>query len=315
MIIVTGGLGFIGNELVRQLKREGAEVLIIDNRNRVAPDIEDIMDVPIEYVDIVDYNTISAIFQKVRPTTVYHLAAIHFIPECNENPERTLRVNVEGTQSVLRAAVSSGTRQFFFASSGAVYADSPHSLKEEDKIAPVDIYGYSKLFGEQLCVWYAKEGNLQVAICRIFNNYGPRETNLHIVPEIIKQMKQGDKLQLGNIKPIRDYIHTKDTARAMILLADKIKGNLTTVNLTNGEGYSVEDLIAMFRIHTGRDLVYLKDSSRYRKVDKSIQTGNVSYLKELTGWEPQIKMEEGLRELLKYEGLITHPQKPVNTKV
>ena len=204
MIIVTGGLGFIGNELVRQLKQRGENVLIIDNRNRVAPDIEDIMDVPIEYADVVDYNTISAIFERVKPKTIYHLAAIHFIPECNENPERTLRINVEGTQSVLRAAASSGTRQFFFASSGAVYADSPNSLKEEDKIGPVDVYGYSKLFGEQLCEWYAKESSLQVAICRLFNNYGPRETNLHIIPEIIKQLKEGDELHPGNIKPIRE---------------------------------------------------------------------------------------------------------------
>jgi UDP-glucose 4-epimerase len=100
MIVVTGGLGFIGNELVRQLMRSGQEVLVIDNRNRVATDIADISGIRSENIDIIEYTKIKELFLDVRPEIVFHLAAIHFIPECNENPERTLRINVEGTQSV-----------------------------------------------------------------------------------------------------------------------------------------------------------------------------------------------------------------------
>lgn len=304
MIAVTGGLGFIGNELVRQLMQAGEEIHIIDNLNRRAPRIEDLDKVPVAIIDIMDFQRLSAWFQSHKPEVVFHLAAIHYIPECNENPERTLRVNVEGTQSVLRAAALAGVRQVVFASSGAVYADLRDALKENSPIGPVDIYGQSKLFGEHLCALAGELYGMNIVMARLFNNYGPRETNPHIIPEIISQLRSGRKLTLGRINTVRDYIHVSDCAEALRRLAAARIAGVVPVNVATGVGHTVAQLIDLMAVLTGASIDVSHDSGRVRKSDKETQVASVEKLRRLTGWAPDRPMGEGLRDLLKFEGLL-----------
>jgi UDP-glucose 4-epimerase len=304
MVVVTGGLGFIGNELVRQLRRQDEEVVILDNRNRIAPDIQDLAKISLAEIDLTDQKAVSDFFIEVKPEKVFHMAAIHYIPECNDNPERTLRVNTEGTECILRAASHAGVEKFIFASSGAVYADSSKALAETDPIAPVDIYGWSKLFGEQLCQFNHSLNSTTTVVCRLFNNYGPRETNPHIIPEILRQLRLGNELKLGNIGTIRDYIHTEDCARALITLADCCHSGVTTVNVANGRGYTVHEIIQLIEKITSRKIEIHFDEKRTRKFDKQTQVANIGKLINLTGWSPSKSLEAGMTELLRYEEFI-----------
>jgi UDP-glucose 4-epimerase len=303
MIVVTGGLGFIGNELVRQLKAAGEKVAILDNENRVAPAIEDLKDVPRYTIDITDGAAVDALFGTLRPRCVYHLAAIHYIPECNAYPERTIRVNVEGTLSVLNAAIKNQCERFLFASTGAVYADSPLPLSEKDEIAPVDIYGWSKWFAEELC--RSKKEDIQLTICRLFNNIGLRETNAHIIPEIISQLKTGTRtLQLGNTTTIRDYISTEDTAQALIQLGKRRHDGPEVYNIATGTGASVDELIQLMSALLNEEINITTDTARFRKADKQVQLADVTKLKHTLGWEPQYALKEVVHQLMKFEGLI-----------
>jgi UDP-glucose 4-epimerase len=305
VVVVTGGLGFIGNELVRQLKASGGnDISIVDNKNRIAPDTEDIQDVKLYERDLTDHLGLSELFQKLKPEIVFHMAAIHYIPECNDNPERTLRVNVEGTQSVLRAAAAAGTKKIVFASSGAVYADSSGSLEESSAIAPVDVYGWSKLFGEQLCHLNHSLNGTCTVIARLFNNYGPRETNPHIIPEIINQLRRGDVLRLGNISTVRDYIHTTDCAKALMKLAEHANHGISIANVASGAGYTVREIIDIIQSFTGRSIDVQLDDRRLRKFDKQTQVANISLLKSVTGWQPEKSIDDGMVDLLKFEKLI-----------
>ena len=162
MNVVTGGLGFIGNELVRQLLQANEKVMVLDNRNRMAPDIGDLAQAPVMELDLTNHQRVASTLTELKPKVVYHLAAIHFIPECNANPERTLQVNVEATMGLLRACATANVEHFLLASSGAIYADSPEPLKEESTIGPVDVYGYSKWFAEELCRWQASTTGLKI---------------------------------------------------------------------------------------------------------------------------------------------------------
>jgi UDP-glucose 4-epimerase len=304
MNLVTGGLGFIGNELVRQLKASGKEVVILDNKNRIAPDIDDISDVKLAEVDLTDHDGVRALLQKLKPEVVYHLAAIHYIPECNDNPERTLRINVEGTESILRASAAAGVKKIVFASSGAVYADSAQPLAETSPLAPVDIYGWSKLFGEQLCHLNYNLNKTPTAICRLFNNYGPRETNPHIIPEIINQLRSGDTLKLGNISTIRDYIHTADCAKAIIKMAEYEHTGVSTANVAGGKGYTVKEIIELIGQITGRPIEVQMDDKRLRKFDKQTQVADLRALKDMTRWQPEMDLQKGMTDLLRFEKLI-----------
>lgn len=303
MHLITGGLGFIGNELARRLSRE-EEIAILDNRSRVAPRIEDLADLPVHSVDLTCHETVKEVIVALRPRVVYHLAAMHFIPECNAAPEQTLRVNVEATMGLVRACSAAGVEHFLFASSGAVYADSPEPLGELSAVAPVDIYGWSKWFAEELCRWHARQTGLRITICRFFNNYGPRKTNLHIIPEIVQQLRSGDILHLGNMCPRRDYIHISDTAKALQSLARLRPEGVQTVNIASGEHASVDDLVALLAEILRRRLQVVTDPSRFRKADKLIQVADTNCLRRLTGWAPEIRLREGLTDLLRFEGLL-----------
>ena len=304
MNVVTGGLGFIGNELVRQLLRAGEEVVILDNRNRVAPDIGDLAAAKVVEVDLTQHERVAALLADLKPKTVFHLAAIHFIPECNANPERTLRVNVEATMGLLRACAATEVQHFLYASSGAVYADSPLPLKEESLVGPVDIYGWSKWFGEELCRWQAAASGLKTTVMRFFNTYGPRETNAHIVPEIITQLKNGSRLRLGNTNPRRDYIFTADIAKSVRLLAKIPPASCQTVNIARGEDASVDELVVLLSELLGRPIPVEVDQSRFRQADKLVQKGDITKLRQLLSWQPEVPLRTGLRQLLEYEHLL-----------
>lgn len=304
MVIVTGGLGFIGNELVRQLKKANQEIIVVDNKNRIAPKIEDIQDLPVAEIDITDFKKLSGWMKEVQPDVVYHLAAIHYIPECNENPERTLRVNVEGTQAVFRAAAEANVSKIVFASSGAVYADSSEALRESAPIAPIDVYGWSKLFGEQLCTLYHQLHETPIVIARLFNNYGLRETNPHIIPEILNQIRIQNHIRLGKITTIRDYIHTTDCAKALIKLAEAHQNGIETVNVATGIGYSVKQIIELIEMIMGRSIHVDHDNHRLRKFDKQSQVANIDKLKSITKWEPEVNIQTGINRLLEFENLL-----------
>jgi len=298
---VTGGLGFIGNEVVRQLLPRG-DVFVIDNHARVAADIADLADVRVYRADITDGRATEEIIGQQAPDVVIHLAAIHFVPECNANPALTLRVNVEGTLSVLSACRNAKVKHTLVASSGAVYADSPESLTEAAPLAPVDIYGISKKTAEELCQWMAGAG-LPVTVFRLFNTYGPRETNAHIIPEIISQLKRGDTLRLGNVKPVRDYVYVSDVAAALVALAGTRPDPYRVYNLSSGHHASVEELVGIMGDLLGRPLGVEVDPNRFRPADKLIQTACIDGIVEATGWRPAFDLRRGLRTLLQYEGL------------
>jgi UDP-glucose 4-epimerase len=242
--------------------------------------------------------------REAAPDVVVHLAAIHFIPECNADPARTVRVNVEGTLSVLLACQACGVKHTLFASSGAVYADSAAPLAEDSAVAPVDVYGLSKRMAEDLCSWMALTRGLPVTIFRLFNVYGPRETNAHIIPEIIGQLKRGDTLRLGNVKPVRDYIYVSDVAAALGALADIIPQPLRVLNLSSGHSASVEKLIDRIGRLLDRRIDVIIEPGRFRPADKQIQTADIAAIAKIAAWRPAVDLDGGLRALLQYEDLL-----------
>lgn len=300
-VLVTGGAGFIGSALIRHLAERGDEVFVVDDLSFGRRELADIPDDHFFVQDIRDRKAMRKIIADVAPRTVLHLAAVHFIPYCNQHPAEATDINISGTMSLLDAcAVVPSVQQVFVASTAAVYPIANDAMNEEVEVGPLDIYGITKLATERLASEYHLRTQIPVIVGRFFNAFGPNETNPHLIPEIQRQVMSGKrKLHLGNLDPKRDFIHTDDMGRAMIALLEKIKSGYNIFNIGRGIEYSVREVVEAFERQLGERLEIVVDATRVRKVERMHLLADVSKLKQATGWEPQWDLDQGVATLLK----------------
>ncbi|MBY0384325.1 GDP-mannose 4,6-dehydratase [bacterium] len=306
---VTGAAGFLGSHVLEQLIQAEQSVLAIDDLSwGIEKHLKPLSKSKLNYfskTDIRQEQKVAEELNQFRPDYIVHLAALHYIPEAIKNPCLALDINVRGTQSLLKAARNCGCQTFFFASTGDVYEKTEADNDESQTLAqPYNIYGLSKLFGESLIqLEQSQYQEKKMIVGRIYNLIGPRETNPHIIPEIIKQLKvDQNKLSLGNIWPTRDYVPVNECARAIIDLCMKTTDPLTTVNIATGVGQSVEMLIQQIEKILGNSILVEKDPNKVRSVERARLVANVSKLKKLIGWAPTSRVESILRELFISEG-------------
>ncbi|MFZ1689169.1 MAG: NAD(P)-dependent oxidoreductase [Flavobacteriales bacterium] len=302
-VLITGGAGFIGSALSKHLQEEGHEVLVLDNLSFGRRDLAGVPDTRFFNVDIRDRAATQQVMDDTRPNIVLHLAAIHFIPYCNQHPAEAADININGTINVLEAAGSKGSvEQVFVASTAAVYPIADGAMDEEQATGPMDIYGTTKLATEKLASEFHLRTKMPVIVGRFFNAFGPNETNPHLFPEIQKQVLGGARtLKLGNLDPKRDYIHTEDMSRAMSALLAMGNKGYDTFNIGRGIEYSVREIVEAFERQLGEKLSIEVEPARVRKVERMHLLADVRKLKSATGWAPKWDIDEGVATLLKEE--------------
>lgn len=299
-VLVTGGCGFIGSALVPALQETGVEVVVLDNNSYGMRDSVAVKDSAFFGVDILDRDEVFKCVKTARPDAVVHLAAVHFIPHCNQFPFETSNINLQGTINVLDAAAATRTvGQVLFASTAAVYPCCEGPIAESQSVQPLDIYGLSKAVGERLCQDFHVATAIPTIACRFFNAFGPNETNPHLIPEIQRQLLAGNRiLRLGNLEPKRDFIHTSDMAAAMLRLLDVCRNGYEVFNLGSGVEYSVRDIVAAFAEVLGEPIDIEVDPSRVRKVERAHLLADIGKLTKHTGWVPRTNLVTGLASLV-----------------
>ena len=300
-ILITGGNGYVGRQLTRRLSDRHA-VCVVDNlrygQNRFSA--EDLAKISFEPIDIADEGAVAELVDEFAPTVIVHLAAVHYIPECERDPWNALRTNLMGLVSLLLAAPENS--RFVYASSGAVYKpdDSPHR-EAKAALEPNDIYGLTKLHGEHYVRYLAQKRSLAAVIVRLFNVVGPGETNPHLLPEIVAQLKAGHTVvRLGNLWPKRDYIHVEDAARGFATVAtvrNLSPKTTVTVNLGTSQPYSVEEILRKLREIANIDFSFEQDSDRVRAVDRPFLAADTTQIQQRFGWSPSFTIDDALRDL------------------
>jgi len=299
-ILVTGGAGFIGSALISKLQSLGHTISVIDNLSFGNREFLTISDMHFYKLDMLDQSALMSAMQTISPDWVIHLAAIHFIPYCNQHPTEAGLTNIQGTINILNAAKSlKNLEKIFFASTAAVYPICNNAIPESQPPEPTDIYGISKLAGEHLMNEFYLQTSIPTIIGRFFNAFGPNETNAHVIPEIQRQVNSGARtIQLGNLDPKRDFIHTFDMAIAISQLLDKFDNGIETFNIGRGIEYSVKEVVQAFEQALGEEIVIQVDPSRVRKVERMHLLANITKLKNFIDWEPQISLNQGIKTLV-----------------
>jgi UDP-glucose 4-epimerase len=299
-IFITGGAGFIGSAIVKSLQKAGNELMIFDDLSFGNRKFIDVPDTHFIEQSILNKDALKNALLQFSPHQVIHLAAIHFIPYCNEHPFESANINISGTINLLEACKEvKALEKVFFASTAAVYPICDGAINENAERGPLDIYGLSKLTGEELCKKFHKESGKTTIICRFFNAFGPNETNPHLIPAIQKQIVDGNRaIMIGNTLPKRDYIHTYDMARAVQALLEKFEGGIDTFNLGRGVEYSVTEVLQAFEKALGEPLKIETDPARVRKSDRLHLLADISKITRQTGWQPEISLEDGIKTLL-----------------
>lgn len=306
-VLITGGAGFIGRWVVDRCLQQGCQVAVYDDFSAGTRDhLADFADAVTVYeADILDQVALDAAFAAVRPDVVIHLAALHFIPYCNTHPEEAMRINGEGTYAVLHAGARHSARRAVVASSGAIYPSVEAPIPEDLAPEPPDVYALSKLTSEHVAAYFARTTGLSCVAARLFNTYGPWETNPHLIPHIMESLHQGPSVQLGNIHTKRDYVYVEDVARFLVALADAdLPTGYETVNVGTGVEYSAEDIVRTLGDLLDQEIIIEVDDTRVRTVDKMHQRADTARLERLTGLAAIHDLEAGLMKLLHHEQLL-----------
>jgi UDP-glucose 4-epimerase len=305
-VLVTGGAGFIGSHLVETLLGLGAEVLVIDDfrcgkREHLAK-AASAGRLTIAEGDIRSADDLR-LLGEFAPDVVFHMAALHFIPYCNTHPQEALDVNVLGLDTLLRALRCAPVSAFVFPSSGAIYGFGDEPWPETAPPRPDEIYGISKWMGEQMMArFHADRPGVRAVVARLFNTYGPRETNPHVLPEIMKALGEGKPVELGNMWPKRDLIFVTDTAAALVAVAQGGPG-FEIFNVGTGTGTTIQDVVRTIEMIAGSPLNVRQVPERMREGDGHL-ISDPRKLIDVTGWKPRYDLGAGLRLLLEAEGLL-----------
>jgi len=297
--LVTGGAGFIGSRLAASLIDGGWKVAVLDNLSSGSQDKLP-QSVDFREGDVTSYEDVRGFIEDFRPEAVFHLAALHYIPACNRDPELTFRTNVWGTYNILKACRKFKPNFFFFASTAAVYPIVEVPIPEITPPAPIDVYGITKTLAEDLCHLFHLETGKPVVIGRIFNVYGPGDPIPHVIPEIIAQVLNGqESIKLGNLFPKRDFIHVEDVAEAISALANAINDDFKIFNIGTGVTTSVAEIVSICEDILGRRLKIQQDTKKVRPVERPTLCADIHKISQRLGWVPKISIRKGLGELLK----------------
>ena len=306
-VLITGAGGFIGSHLTERLLKMGAHVRALiysDREGRTGY----LSKVPEEHKDrlqlcfgnIRDASFVNAVTRGMD--TVFHLAASTSVVYSYSNPDDTVITNVTGTLNVCSACRHEGVRRLVHTSSAGVYGSlqAGSAITEKHPLKASNPYTASKLAADNIVESFFLSYDLPVVLCRIFNVYGPRVSPFLIIPTIALQLLDGKELKLGDLTPTRNFTYVDDIVRAFILMAEADKGLGEVVNFGSSEAVTIGQLAQMIAQIMDVKLSIVHDPSRLRPEKGEIHrvVADISKAKELLNWEPQVSLEEGLRQTI-----------------
>ncbi|HKU58593.1 MAG TPA: NAD-dependent epimerase/dehydratase family protein [Gaiellaceae bacterium] len=297
-VLVTGGGGFIGSNLVRALLDRGDDVRVLDNfstGNRA-----NLEGLGVEVVEG-ELRSYERVHNAVRGMElVFHLGALGSVPRSVQDPLTSSAVNVEGTLNVLLAARDEGVRRVVFSSSSSVYGTRKElPVAEGLPLDPLSPYGVAKLAAERYCVSFSRVySRFESVVVRYFNVFGPRQSPFSqyaaVIPKFITAIAAGRPIEIyGDGKQRRDFTYVDNVVAGTLLAGDVADANGLIFNIAASAPATVNHVAELIGKTVGADV--RKEHTPPRAGDIRDSWADVTAAREVLGWAPTIDLEEGLR--------------------
>jgi len=307
-VLVTGAGGFIGSHLAEALVALGAKVRALvryNSRNdwgllELLP-LEVLGAMEVVTGDLTDPHATVRAVADCR--VVFHLAALIAIPYSYRAPAQYVAVNCGGTLNLLEAARLSAVEKFIHTSTSETYGTARYTpIDEAHPLQAQSPYAASKIGADQLAESYRLSFGLPVATVRPFNTYGPRQSARAVIPTIISQGLGGRTIRLGRLDPVRDLTFVRDTVAGFIKMAESAAAVGQVVNLGTGRAVSMAQVagIIIRLLGGGREVVQEEERLRPEASEVMELICDPTKARELLGWEPQVGLEEGLEQTIRF---------------
>ena len=317
-VVVTGGAGFIGSELVRQLAADGHRVVVVDNLvNGKRQNLSDVGgDVTLVEEDI--RKAPASVFRGA--SVVYHLACLG-VRHSVHSPVENHDVNATGTLRLLETSRGAGVPKFVYVSSSEVYGTARWApMNEDHPTFPCTVYGGAKLAGEAYTRAFHRTYGYPTVVIRPFNTYGPRSHHEgdsgEVIPKFLLRCLAGKPMMIfGDGTQTRDFTYVSDSARGIILAGSEPAAVGATINLGSGAEVTINELARMVARTAGRpDAEIVHDDPRPGDVLRLY--ADMSQARTLLGYSVRVTLADGLAQLLAwYRAQGASPEELLRTEV
>ena len=303
--LIIGGAGFVGEYLAKHLLALGQEVSVtkIPSQETVPAGVS------VYDLDILDQEQILKVLQKTQPDTVFHLAAQSSVAVSWNQPQMTADINIKGSINILEALRRYEKHpRVLLVGSGEEYGqilprETP--VREDNTLRPGNLYAVTKACQNMVGRIYAQAYGMDLIMVRPFNHIGPNQSPVFVAADFCRQAAQietGKKepvIRVGNLSAKRDFTDVRDVVRAYAMLVDRgLAGE--TYNIGSGHAVAIRDILKVILEQSAAKIRVEVDEKKLRPVDVPMMEADIRKLQEATGWEPQIRLEQTVGEMLEY---------------
>lgn len=295
-ILVTGGTGFVGANLVRRLVKIGYRPTVLIRKESNPWRLMDITSkVDLLETDILNYERLKKDIEIVRPHYVYHLAVYGAYQGTQKDLHKTLEVNIFGTVNLLNAGYNSGIECFINTGSSSEYGLKKENMKENDMLCPVNYYGVTKAATTLLTSAYSVQNKLPVATLRLFSPYGYYEDKNRFAPTVIMAGIKNKEIELSNQDFVRDFVFIDDVIDAYMYFLNGKKYYGEIFNIGSGKQTKLGDFVKIAEKVLGKKLKIKWSSHTSNQFEPKKWQADISKAKLKLNWEPKVSVRGGIQ--------------------
>ena len=297
-IVITGGTGFIGSNLVYKFLELGDQVNLIVREKSNFWRIDPIKNkVNLYFSDLRDIEKLEKIFKKVKPDIVIHLASYGTTPKTQKDEDEMIQTNILGTINLIKTSSKNNVSAFINTGSSSEYGEKDRAIKETDVLEPHNLYGVTKASGTIYAHYFAKLKGMPLVTLRPFSVYGYYEHKERLVPAVIKGCLENKELKLSSLEDKRDYVFIEDVVDIYLKSINKIgKVNGEIFNVGMGKEHSIKEVVENIEKILDSHPPHNYGAFESGQKEPKHWIADISKAKKMLNWTPKYDLETGLKK-------------------